>query len=336
MRRSASLQSERRPSRTSFGGPRSVAAVFDGSLVRGSKARSKSILITGCGGMLGSAMYPHFVEAGYKVRATDINTADKWISYLDVREPDDVRREILEGGYDFVFHLAAETSLEVCEDDPAHAYKTNTFATMNIARACREAGIPMVFISTAGVFNGRKESFYNEYDSPDPIMVYGNTKAKAEVAIREIWDRHYIIRAGWMVGGVQKDKKFVGKIVEQIKGGTKEVFAVGDKFGTPTYVSYFARNLEQLIQTDKYDTYHMVCEGHGSRYDVAREILKILGKEKKIKLTKVDSKFFQDKYPAPRPRSEMLENMNLNFIGLNLMGSWQEALAEYLRKFEGL
>jgi dTDP-4-dehydrorhamnose reductase len=286
--------------------------------------------------MLGSALYPYFVRQGYRVKATDINITDDWISHLDVRDTNAVHTEVTTGGYDLVLHLAAETSLEVCEDQPDHAYKTNTFATLNVARACQERDIPMVFISTAGIFDGNKVGYYNEYDRPNPIMVYGNSKCQAETIIREMLSRYFIVRAGWMIGGIQKDKKFVGKIVSQIKQGAKEVFAVGDKFGTPTYVEYFARNLERLVQTDMYNTYHMVCEGHGSRYDVAREILRILKKEKDIKLTQVDSGFFKRDYPVPRPTSEMLENMNLRYIGINLMGSWQDALIEYLMKFEGL
>ena len=296
----------------------------------------RSVLMTGCAGMLGSALYPYFVRQGYKVKATDIHVTDEWISRLDVRDTRAVRHEIVTGGYDVVFHLAAETSLEVCEEQPDHAYKTNTFATLNVARACRECDIPMVFISTAGVFDGTKDGFYNEYDTPHPIMVYGNSKCKAEDVVRETLSKYFIVRAGWMVGGVQKDKKFVGKIVSQIRHGATEIFAVGDKFGTPTYVKYFAGNLEKLIQTDSYNTYHMVCEGHGSRYDVARKILRVLNKENEVRLTQVDSEFFKNDYPVPRPRSEMLDNMNLKFMGINLMGSWQAALDEYLATFEGL
>jgi dTDP-4-dehydrorhamnose reductase len=110
---------------------------------------------------------------------------------------------------------------------------------------------------------------------------------------------------------------------------------VTDKLGTPTYTTDFAANLLALIETGAFGLYHMACQGEGSRYDVAVEMLRLLGRSD-VEVVGVESDHFQDEYPAPRPRSEMMRNLMLELRGLNLMRPWQEALADYLATLEPL
>lgn len=289
------------------------------------------ILMTGAAGMLGSALYPCFKKLGHAVRATDLTPRDKWQTMLDVRDYAAVRREIVKFKPHMVMHLAAETDVDRCEHEPDHAFATNALGTQNVALVCGERDLRMVYISTAGVFDGKKTSPYNEFDEAQPVIVYGDSKLAGELFTRQHVPRHFIVRAGWMIGGGLKDHKFVAKIVEQIRAGNKRIHCVTDKFGTPTYTEDFARTLSELVGTPFYGLYHMVCEGAGTRYDVAAEILKCLGRTD-IELVAVDSDFWKTKYPAPRPRSEVMENMMLRLRGLNRMRPWREALAEYLRR----
>jgi len=161
-------------------------------------------------------------------------------------------------------------------------------------------------------------------------MVYGQTKYDGENHVREIHSKYYVIRAGWMVGGgVKKDHKFVQKILDQIISGRETIYAVDDKWGTPTYTHDFARNLFKLLDSRCYGTYHMVCEGWGSRFSVAQEILNICNRTD-IKLVPVNSAFFEEDYFVPRPRSEMMINANLCRQNLNVMRPWKTALRDYI------
>jgi dTDP-4-dehydrorhamnose reductase len=230
---------------------------------------------------------------------------------------------------DFVVHLAAETDVDLCEVDQSHASTTNAQGTKHVALACRASGIPMAYISTAGVFDGSKESPYTEDDVACPINAYGRSKLEGERFVQELLDRFFIVRAGWMVGGGERDHKFVAKILHQLNGGATRIYAVGDKWGTPTYVRDFARCFTALIETAGSGLYHMACLGQGTRHDVARQILRVLGRDD-VELVEVGSDFFRDAYPAPRPRSEMMLNSRLDEQGLNTMRSWEESLEEYL------
>ena len=286
------------------------------------------ILMTGAGGMLGSALYPHFKKS-YSVHATDLKPSDKWQSPLDVRDYNALKRAFAKIKPRMVFHLAAETDVDLCERDPDHAFATNAMGTQNVALLCAKAKVPMLYISTAGVFDGKKSSPYHEFDEPNPVIVYGASKLAGEHLTREIVPQHFIVRAGWMVGGGKKDHKFIAKIIEQLRTGKRQLHCVTDKLGTPTYTEDFARTLGGLIKTPFYGLYHMVCEGGGSRYDVALEMLRVLGRND-VEVVPVDSDFWKEQYPAPRPRSEMMENMMLRLRGLNQMRPWKEALRDYL------
>jgi dTDP-4-dehydrorhamnose reductase len=296
-------------------------------------------LVTGAAGMLGSGLVPALAAAGHEVVATDIDLSDPtpWgpsgprLGELDVRKAGSVADAVHDLRPDLICHLAAETDLEYSDANEEHAFATNTVGTKFVALAARRAMVPMVYISTAGVFDGVKDGPYHEWDDPRPLNVYGKSKYEGELLVERIVNEHYIIRAGWMVGGGPgKDHKFVAKIIDQIRAGATTIRAVGDKFGTPTYVPDFARCFLGLLETGSFGRYHMVCEGWASRYDVAEHILDVLGLGNQVELVEVALSFFADTYPSVRPRSEIMRNLHLDLQGLNTMRPWREALTEYL------
>ena len=299
------------------------------------------ILITGGAGMLGSSLVPALAQARHELVVTDIDLSNRqpWgdmgpkIGRLDVRSRDDIADAFEQVQPEFVLHLAAETSLEISDADPDHGFLTNAIATKYMALACRKAKVPMVYISTAGVFDGTKEGAYTEFDAPNPLNVYGESKWQGEVFVRDILDDHYIIRAGWMVGGgPKKDHKFVARILQQVREGREVIHAVGDKLGTPTYTPDFAETFLGLIDSEIYGTYHMACGGEGSRYDVAKRILEVLGRVD-IELVEVTSDFFAEEFSSVRPYSEIMRNMALDLQGMNTMRPWPVALADYINTY---
>jgi dTDP-4-dehydrorhamnose reductase len=290
------------------------------------------ILITGSAGMLGSAVYPAFVRAGHQTTATDLVPREVEglpMSVLDVRDHAAVGRSVERVEPDLIVHLAAETDLETCEADPLHATRTNAGGTQNVALIAADRDIPLVYVSTAGVFDGSKtDGPYTELDPARPINIYGSTKLEGERIVERHVRRHFIVRAGWMIGGGDRDHKFVAKILRQIDDGARVLHAVTDKLGTPTYTEDFAANLMELIASPHYGRYHMACRGEGSRYDVARALLDHLGVD--IELVPVTSEFFAVEYPAPRPRSEAMRNLMLEVHGMDRMRHWRDALGSYL------
>jgi len=289
------------------------------------------ILVTGAAGMLGSSLVPVFKEAGHTLLATDINLRGQVTVPLDVRSLDLMREMAREFKPDLLMHLAAETDLEICESRTDYAYEENFVGTQNACVVCQELDIPLTYISTAGVFDGLKKDPYTEFDAPNPINVYGASKYAGEIAVRQTVPNHFIVRAGWMVGGGAVDKKFVHKIIEQLDSKRTVIHAVTDRFGTPTYAPAFSRILERIVRTKVHGTYHLACKGKATRFDVASEMLRILGR-KDVELKPVTSEFFKEQYFAPRPPSEEMLNYVLELRRMNDMPHWKDALADYLKE----
>ena len=292
-------------------------------------ATNQKIFIAGCGGMLGEAFYEQFRNE-YMLKCTDIDLNEQWLSYLDFRDYETYRKEVLDFKPDYLFHLGAFTDLEYCEKNIDETYRTNTLSVENACYIANELNIPLLYISTAGIFDGNK-NFYDDWDIPNPLGHYARSKYAGELFVKENVRKHLICRAGWMMGsGPKKDKKFIQKLMKQIKAGKKELFIVNDKDGTPTYTHDFAKNVKLLIEKEYWGLYNMVCGGQTSRKEVAEELLRLLSKEKEIKITEVSSDFFKKEYFAQRPPCERLVNKKLDLRGLNIMRDWKVALKEYL------
>jgi dTDP-4-dehydrorhamnose reductase len=291
------------------------------------------VLITGCGGMLGAAVYPLFSQHYGSVLATDIDLNEPWLTHLDVRDVGACERVFAEFRPTLVVHLAALTDLEYCEKNAENCWLTNALGTENVALLARRAGSTMVYVSTAGIFDGKQER-YNDFDLPNPLSLYGKSKYHGEQFVERFVPQYYVFRAGWMMGGgPRKDKKFVNKIYRQIKAGKKEIFAVDDKLGTPTYTANFAEGMLRVIPTGYYGLYNQVSTGGCSRFEVARAFVELLELSNQVRVTPVSSAYFADEYFAVRPYSEELVNTKLIARNVNVMKGWKECLAEYSRVF---
>jgi len=279
--------------------------------------------------MLGDAFYKKF-NNNYELRCTDIDVNENWLSYLDIRSFTDYRDDVIKFQPEYLFHLGAFTDLEYCELYPKDTYETNTHSVEHGVKIANELNIPILFISTAGIFNGKK-NIYDEKDTPDPMGHYAKSKYLAEKFVQNHAKKYLICRAGWMMGGgPKKDKKFIQKLMHQIANGEDELYIVNDKFGTPTYTLGFARNVKLLIEKGKTGLYNMVCQGVTSRLDVAHELVKQIGMNGTIKINEISSDHFEKEYFAPRPESERLINARLGEDGLDIMDDWKTSLSEYL------
>ncbi len=292
----------------------------------------KKVYLAGCGGMLGEAFYS-IMKNDFELRCTDIDQNETWLEYLDFRNYKEYRDDVLKFNPDYLFHLGAFTDLEYCEINPDETYVTNTLSVEHAVKISNELNIPLLFISTAGIFDGEKD-FYDDWDLPNPIGVYARSKYMAERFVAENANKYLVCRAGWMMGsGPKKDKKFVNKIFKQLTAGKTEIFVVNDKDGTPTYTRDFVYTVLGLLDEGFWGIYNTVCGGQTSRLEVAQEILNILNLTEKVKITSVNSEYFKKEFFALRPNSERLVTAKLNLRGLNKMRDWRISLKEYLEKY---
>ncbi len=278
------------------------------------------VLVTGYFGMLGSAVKEVFNDD--ELLLTDMHN-------LDVRVYDQV---MFYKSFkpDFIIHLAAITDLEYCEKNPTDTYMTNHTGTVNMMCLAESLDIPMVFISTAGVFDGEKDIF-NDDSLPNPLNHYGRSKWFAEMSLVN-YHKVWTFRASWMMGGgPEKDKKFVNMIYKQIKSGVKEIYAIDDVYGSPTYTVDLARTIQNVINHNyPFGTYNCAGEGRASRYDVAKAVVEFLKAD--VEVIAVKDGYFTEKFPCKRSKCEVLDNGMLNSFELSKMRPWRVALKEYIEK----
>lgn len=289
--------------------------------------------LAGSAGMLGTDIYRCLNKAA-DCFVGDINTADKHVRYLDFRSKENYEDLVDQFSPNILFHIGAHTDLEYCETNEYDCYSTNSTSVEYAVEIANKRNIKLVYISTAGIFDGNKE-VYDEYDIPNPLGNYARSKYHGERFVELHCNNYLIVRAGWMMGGgLKRDKKFVGKIFRQIQNGSRDIKVVNDKLGTPTYTKDFAYNLKFLIDNNAFGKFNMVCSGLTSRLEIAQFICSYLriNKNINVRISEVNSDYFSKQYFSPRPANERLINKRLNHLGFNKMRSWKEALKEYLNE----
>ncbi len=286
----------------------------------------RTAFLTGGRGMLGTALVNALGARGYAL-AGDVPGGGR----TDVTDWAAVDRAIEAARPDIVWHLAAATDLDRCEREQDWALSVNGLATENIARAARRHRIPMVYISSSGVFGSSAPVVHTEMDTVyAPVNVYHRTKLYGEQAVRDLAGDWFILRAGWMVGGWEVDKKFVYRIASLVQGGQTELKAVDDKLGTPTFTEDLARKALELVEGQRFGLWHVVNRGHCSRYEMAKVIVSAMGRSEQVRVTPVSSAHFP--LAAPRPGSEMMRAAKLEALGWQDLRPWETALREYVER----
>ena len=107
--------------------------------------------MAGVGGMLGNAFYETFRQ-DFNLKCTDIDVNEDWVSFLDFRDLDAYREDVLDLTPDYLFYLGAYTDLEYCELNPEDTYETNRKSVEYAVKVANELDILILYISTAGVF----------------------------------------------------------------------------------------------------------------------------------------------------------------------------------------
>lgn len=276
------------------------------------------ILITGARGQLGRALQEvlreHEVTAWTRAEG-------------DITSPSIITR-VADLAPDIIINAAAWTNVDGAEQDPDAAFAVNAWGAQNIALAARAADADLVHVSTNEVFEGRPGVFYHEFDAEHPVNTYARSKWAGERMVRALWPRHYIVRTAWVFfhGG----NNFITKIIAAAdKFGRLRV--VADEFGSPTYALDLARALARLVETRHYGTYHFTNAGYCSRYEYAREILRLAGRDH---VPLVPIQHHQWKRLATPPRHAVIRNTLGPRLGITLP-HWKDALERYFRREQG-
>ncbi len=281
------------------------------------------VLVVGAAGMLGSALVPLLLKDGYEVVAPSI-------SELDITDLQATRVLVRGVAPSAIVNCAAYTAVDKAEDERTKAELINSEGAANIARTAQEAGAKFIHISTDFVFDGKKNTPYEEDDEASPLGVYGSSKLAGEQRVQAFGGDFFIVRTSWLYG--QGNENFVTKIAERAKS-LKELQVVFDQVGTPTYTLDLAEAIVNLMQRDlESGIYHFSNEGLASWYDFAVAIVDGLKRRDVVlsveTIKPVLSSAFKRLATRP-PYSVMDKTKYKDSLGLTIR-NWNEALSFYL------
>lgn len=288
--------------------------------------REKKYLITGYKGQLGYDIARELVERG----ETNILAIDK--DEMDITNREQVMDVVKNYNPDVIFHCAAWTAVDKAEEMEDVVRDVNVIGTKNMTDASIEVGAKLVYISTDYVFDGTKDGIYNETDIPNPKSVYGMTKYLGEEEARKN-PNHFITRISWVFG--VNGNNFI-KTMLKLSEKYDELNVVDDQIGSPTYTVDLSKLLVEMVQTDKYGTYHVNNDGYCSWAEFADYIMKSNGKNTKINFVSTEDYYAGKDMSkiAYRPRNSKLDKSKLVDAGFEKLPDWKDATDRYCKELK--
>jgi dTDP-4-dehydrorhamnose reductase len=151
--------------------------------------KKKLVAITGTSGVIGQILVKK-ISSQYNVISIDHAThlSDTSISshlYIDLLHTDTIQDSLKQIHPDYFIHLAAITHIDNCETDKKYGkdgmvWKINVEGSKEIAFYCSANNIPLIYLSTECVFDGKK-ACYEEYEKN--IRLIGMVIQKAKLKI---------------------------------------------------------------------------------------------------------------------------------------------------------
>lgn len=299
------------------------------------------VYVTGVCGQLGHDVMNELARRGHEGIGSDLAPAyggaqdgsavcSMPYERLDITDTEAVRESLLLARPDAVIHCAAWTAVDAAEDQENQnkVRSINAGGTRHIAQVCRELGCKLMYISTDYVFDGQGESPWQpDCEDYAPLNVYGQTKLEGELAVRELVEKFFIVRIAWVFG--LSGNNFI-KTMLRLGQTHPTLRVVNDQVGTPTYTLDLARLLVDMIETNKYGTYHATNEGgYISWYDFACEIFRQAGLSVKVQPV-TTAEYGLSK--AARPFNSRLDKAKLVENGFVPLPDWRDALKRYLKE----
>lgn len=288
------------------------------------------LLITGASGQLGQAF----------VRLLSDNESFSYTAYshreMDICSVVAVDNRVERDKPDVIINAAAYTAVDRAEDEVDQAFAVNRDGPGVLAKISAEAGLPIIHYSTDYVFDGEKASDWTETDTVSPLGVYGSSKLAGENVVRELNERHIILRTSWVFSPYGNN--FVKTMLRL--GKEREVLTVvNDQFGKPTCALEIARITLEILPriTGNYGIYNLAQPETTSWFEFARSIFKD-ATDAGIGLTLRELQGIpSSKYPtiARRPKNSSLATEKLEDVFNISMQSWKTSLTEVISGLAG-
>lgn len=234
---------------------------------------------------------------------------------------------------DIIINAAAYTNVDKAESEPELARAINATGPGVLAEEAKKINAVLLHYSTDYVFDGTKDSPYVETDLPNPLSVYGQTKLEGEQAVAAAGCSYLVLRSSWIYS---RRSGFVAKVLEWAR--TQEIIRiVDDQISSPTPAKLMAEITAGLVSgivtnpdgwmLERKGIYHCACNGYCSRYEWAKEVLRLNSNTQ----TRPDQKLLPAltsdfSTPAERPLRSRLDSSKFEATFSMKIPHWLDAL----------
>tara|TARA_Y100001954_G_scaffold24333_1_gene22167 strand:- start:4478 stop:5365 length:888 start_codon:yes stop_codon:yes gene_type:complete len=284
------------------------------------------VLITGSKGQLGSEIKD--LASNY----VNLECFFTDLPELDICDNEALARFITEQQINTVINCAAYTDVDQAERNPIIAKQLNAKAVLNLVNALEKVNGKLVHISTDYVFDGNYSYPYKEFDSVNPISVYGETKRAGELLVLNSSIDAIVIRTSWLYSAYNNN--FV-KLMLRLGNERESLKVVFDQKGTPTYAKDLAKICLDILSDEnstniskKGSLYHYSNEGVTSWYGFATTIMKISDID--CKVIPIETKDYPTQ--AKRPMYSVLDKSKIKSDFKITIPHWKDSLANCIKK----
>jgi dTDP-4-dehydrorhamnose reductase len=248
----------------------------------------------------------------------------------DLSDPPTCAAAIAAHRPDAVINAAAWTAVDKAEAEEPSASVVNADAVAAMARACAEAGMPLVHISTDYVFNGSGTAPFAPDAPTGPLGAYGRTKLAGEQAVQASNAIHAILRTSWVFSA--HGANFV-KTMLRLSDTRDRLTVVADQTGGPTPAAAIAQacvTIATQLAADpaKSGTYHFSGAPDVTWADFAREIFAQSGRTTQVQ--DIPTSAFPT--PARRPANSRLDCSTTETTFGIARPDWRAGLSDVLKE----
>lgn len=150
---------------------------------------SKTVLVTGAAGFVGNALVKDLMDSGHQVVAVTRDRTRAFRGhaavYGDVTDEDFCRRILADYEVNEVYHLAAQSIVSTCAEDPVGTLNVNVMGTARLLQAIRSTERPIrCVVMTSDKVYGHAPAPYDEQTPLDARMSYEVSKACQDLVAR--------------------------------------------------------------------------------------------------------------------------------------------------------
>lgn len=282
----------------------------------------EKIVVTGAEGFFASRFIKYY-ENKYKI--SGFNRRD-----LDITDKDKVFQILKEFMPNYVIHTAAIADTKMCEKNPELSYSINVKGTENIANACKDLGIKLIFLSSEQVYNGNEEEGPYKEEEAIPNTIYGKHKLEAENIILNMEIDSVILRLTWLFGLPERGLKINSNILWNVLKATINNLPLAlpaNEYRGMTYVYDLLEVFDKIIKLPT-GIYNIGSYNELRTYDIGEIVLRELnlGHRTKEILIKDEIKY-SNKCRDLRTNNSKIEGYGIGFM------STEEAIVKCIKEY---